>query len=103
MRALRRPPPNEVGPKDSPADYTAVTAPERVLHINLPFLKYGTADRIQGAAIVILMTMLPILLLVVFLGMWPSFSPWAEKVFGWLGPVIVLVSGVAMGRSSPRD
>lgn len=99
-KVLRRPSSEEVIQKDSPADYTGPDAAERVLHINLGFLRFGTTDKLQGAALVVLMLLFPILILVVILGMFPASNAWADRIFGWIGPVIVLVSGVAVGRAS---
>lgn len=99
-KVLRRPQPSEVLHRDSPADYTGPDASERVLYINLGFLKFGTTDRLQGAALVVLMLLFPILIVVIVLGMFPDSNAWADRIFSWVGPVIVLVSGVAVGRAT---
>ena len=74
---------------------------DRVLAINLPFFKYGTSDRFQGAAILLALSLL---LLITGLFVWSFLSEIPDnrfdKIFGWLGSAFLLVMGVAIGRGA---
>jgi hypothetical protein len=101
LRPLKRPSSANVGIRDSPADYTGADAPERVLIINLFFLRYGTTDRFQGAAIFLPFFLLSLLAIVIIVGLIKSDeTPWFDRVFSWLGSAFLIVAGVAIGRAS---
>jgi hypothetical protein len=102
LRPLRRPPAANVGLRDSPADYTGADAPERVLLINLGFLRYGTIDRLQGAAIFLALFLLLLIAVVIIVGLFKGDSPWFDRVFAWLGGAFLFVAGVAIGRGASR-
>ena len=102
LKPLRRPKSNQVVHKDSPSDYTGDDASERVLRVNLLFLKFGTKDRVQGAAIMLSVLLLICVMAVSLLGFFstdPSKILLFEKIFSWLGSTFVFVSGVAVGRA----
>lgn len=100
MKKLQRPNPGQVAGKDTPADYTGEEAPERVLRINLCFLKYGTNDKVQGAAIFICLFLLILFLLIIGCGAFFSSSrDWLEKPLPWIQNTFILVVGMALGRS----
>jgi hypothetical protein len=108
LRRLRPPPSGNVLLKDTPADYTAADAPDRVLIIDLWFLRYGTNDRFQGAAIFLGLLLIILISVVIIIGLFSSNSEWLDRVFTWLGSAFLFVAGVAVGRassnsSSPRD
>jgi arginine exporter protein ArgO len=100
LRRLKRPQPSNVGPRDTPADYTGVDAPERVLIINLGILRYGTTDRFQGAAIFLSFILLFLLALVMIFGFICGETPLFDRIFGWLGSAFLFVAGVAIGRAA---
>lgn len=85
-------------------DYTADTpAPGRILVISLPFFKYGTSDRFQGAAVllsIVLLGVIAILLTASFIIDIPDGR--FDKIFSWLGGTFLLVMGVAIGRASTK-
>lgn len=81
------------------ADYTASTASERVLYINLWFFKYGTHDRSHGAAVLFSLILLAIFVGVIFVGSSASNAAWFDKVFDWVAGAILFVIGVAIGQS----
>ncbi len=100
LRRLNRPPQDRVLQRDAPADYTGPEAPERVLHINLWFVKFGTNDKLQGAAILLAIFILLLITVVIFYGMTHTTTEWNEKVFSWLSSTFLIVAGVAIGRAS---
>jgi len=93
-------PAKKVSP-DSPSDYTGGGGqPNRVLHINLWLIKYGTDDKFQGAAV--MMSLLLIILLITALVMGAcskEFAPTCDKIVAWVQPVLTLVIGAAIGKS----
>jgi hypothetical protein len=102
MKPLKRPSSGQIVRKDNPSDYTGDGASERVLLVNLFFIRFGTKDRVQGAAIMLSILLLLCISLVAILGYFsnnPLKDPWFEKIFSWLGSTFVFVSGVAVGRA----
>lgn len=103
-KPLKRPTTVDESSKDTPADYTGKDAPERVFHFNLGFLKFGTSDKIQGAAVLLSILILIVICGVFAAGLSNSSNPWIEKAFGWLSSAFLFVVGVAVGRSgSPNS
>lgn len=98
-KTLKKPEVVDVTSKDIPADYTGREAPERVFHFNLYFLKFGTSDRIQGAAVLLSILLLIVICGVIIGGISRPDNPWVEKAFGWLSSAFLFVVGVAVGRS----
>jgi hypothetical protein len=85
-------------------DYTAREAPERVLHINLWFFKYGTNDKAHAAALVLSVLLLSIIVgVIIFINSEGAASEWADRVFGWLGSAFMFISGIALGKGSNGD
>lgn len=101
-KRLKRPPASDVVRKDSPSDYTGDNADERVLYINLYFIKFGSTDRLQGAALMLSMVLLFLIALSI-LGGFVSDSSWAKEAIAWLGTPLMLVVGVAVGRALPSS
>jgi hypothetical protein len=81
-------------------DWTGPAADNRVLHINLPFLKYGTSDKAHAAAIVLSLVLLAVIIFLSFIGIFSHETSWLDKIFTWLGSTFVFVAGVAVGRST---
>lgn len=99
---LRAPSPDKVVKKDEPADYTG-SGPvrDRVLVINLGFFKYGTSDRFQGAALVLAIALLFLVLLLIIASVVTDISDARfDGIFQWLGGTFLLVTGVAIGRAT---
>ena len=100
MKKLKKPSPEHVKPKDKSTDYTGESAPERVLWINLYFIKYGTNDKFQGAAIFFSLLMIFLMLIMVIIGCFKCESQaWAEKFIGWLQTMLVFTVGIGIGKS----
>lgn len=85
-------------------DYTSDSpAPGRVLAINLPFFKYGTSDRFQGAAILLSIILLGVIALFLIGSIFADIPDGRfDKIFSWLGGAFLLVMGVAIGRASTK-
>lgn len=96
----KRPEAGQVRLKDKPSDYTGADAPERVFFVNLWFMKYGTTDKFQGAALFISILLL---ILFVILAIISAIRPEAsliDKAFSWVGSTFLVVVGAAIGRST---
>lgn len=81
-------------------DFTGKTAPDRVLFLNLGFLKYGTSDKAHAASMALSGALLIMIALVAILGTFPSTSAWADTLLKMLGSAFTFVVGVAIGRGS---
>jgi hypothetical protein len=99
LRRLNKPSADRVLQRDTPADYTADEAPERVLHINMGFLKFGTNDKLQGAAIVLAVFLLILISAITIYGISHQPSEFQDRVFNWLTNTFLVVLGVAVGRA----
>ena len=99
LKRLKDPPKDRILLRDTPADYTSPDgAPERVLLINLGIMKYGTTDRLQGAAL-FLAVILICLVIVLYISSLIKESPdLFNHIFPWVANVFALVVGVAIGR-----
>lgn len=84
-------------------DYTAETADNRILHINLCFFRYGTSDQAHAGAILLSLVILIVMVLLVPVGAFSSNITWIDRVFGWLGSAFLVVAGVAIGRGSVKQ
>jgi hypothetical protein len=102
-RKLKKPTAVDVSSKDNPSDYTGPDAPERVFHFNLKFIRFGTSDKIQGAAVLLSILLLLVIAGVIVAGLYNPTSPWIDKVFGWLSAAFLFVVGVAVGRSGNQN
>ncbi len=97
------PPPENVSPVPDEAtrrglsDYTSEAADNRVLRLNLGFLKYGTSDQTHAAAIVLSMFLLLCMAGVLIFNI-NTETGW--RAFQWLGSAFLFVAGVAVGRST---
>lgn len=87
----------------SAPDFTGDSAPERIFFINLFFFKYGTKDKAHGAAILLSLLLLFVILIVIGIGFRLGPSEWLDRVFTWLGSAFLFVAGVAVGRSGSED
>jgi len=100
FKKLKKPAPENVKPKDIPADYTGENASERYLFLNFGFLKYGTNDKFQGAAILFALFIFILIIISIIMGfVFPSACGWSEKCLGWLQNTFILIIGVAIGKS----
>ena len=100
-KVLKKPRPNEVLDKtDSNSDYTGDAADNRFLRISIWGMKYGTNDKVQGAALMIGLLLMISIVFVTIGGFWATTTDWAERVLQTLGPILTLVIGVAIGKSS---
>ena len=91
----------EILDTDQPSDYTASTAKNRTLYINLGFAKFGTTDGLQGAAILLVILLLPLAFTAIVVGFWNS--DWAIEVLKWIGAPLMLAVGVAVGRAGSSN
>ena len=81
-------------------DFTGPDAPDRILHINLGFFKYGTNDKVHAAAVVFSLLLFTAIVGVLIFGLAATNAGWAEKAFNWLGSAFLFVAGVALGKGS---
>lgn len=106
LKKLKRPESGNVVRIDNPADYTSGNAGDRVLFVNLWFVKFGTTDKLQGAAIFLTVLFLVMAIVVIFVGLFGD-KLWAKEALSWLTTPLMLVVGVAVGRGSkdkkPKD
>lgn len=101
-RPLKRPPAGDVKPVDDLSDYTGDSASDRTFFINFYFMKFGTTDRIQGAAVMFSLFLLLLIFLTIFLGAGSSNKEqmaWLDQAFRWLGSAFLFAIGIALGRS----
>lgn len=81
-------------------DWTASEAPDRSFYINLGFFKYGTADKVHGAAVLFSVLLLIVIVTLIFTGPFLGLpDAWLDRVFTWLGSAFLFVAGVAVGRA----
>ena len=81
-------------------------AENRILHINLILLKYGTDDKVHAAAIFLSFVLLVVIIILIFLEFFcgtPENLLWADKTFSWLTGTFLFVSGVALGKGSSPE
>jgi Na+/melibiose symporter-like transporter len=82
--------------KTGMSDFTGDSADNRVLKINLYFIKYGTSDQAHAASLVFsAVLLLSIIVLFIFA---PS-GEQLDKLLGWLEGGFLLTLGVAIGKS----
>jgi len=98
-RTLRKPNETTVDRLDSPDDYTSDRASERVFYVNLGIVRYGTSDKLQGAALLLAIVLLPLIFICILIGFFWD-QTWAKEALNWLGTPFLLVIGVAVGRGS---
>ena len=89
--------------QDNVSDYTSNTASNRYLKINLGFIKYGTDDKTQGAAMVLSILLLLIIILTSGACLWWDKLDFATIILQLLFPAFTLVAGVAIGKSLNND
>ena len=86
---------------DSPADYTSDgDAPNRAFVLNAGFIKIGSVDPLQGAALFLSVVLTFILLVVALVGL--SNPQWAKDVLVCINSLLSMVVGVAIGRGSEK-
>lgn len=86
-------------------DMTGAQARERVLFVDLRFLRYGTNDKTHAAAVVFATVLLLSVNVVIFLPMLCAGvdAGWAERALTWLGNAFLFIVGVAIGRGGRDD
>lgn len=100
------PPPNNVSPEPDQAtkralrDLTGPTANNRVLYVNLGFARFGTSDKIQGAAMVLAAFLFLFLVGITIAGFIGANAAWADKAFQWTSGAFLFVAGVALGKAA---
>ena len=100
-KGLAKPDPDNLVGTDTEQDYTADKASNRALYINLWLMKYGTADPLQGAAILLSLILLALALVSLIVGFFNA--DWAKDALAWLVSPLMLSIGVAVGRSGNRE
>jgi hypothetical protein len=79
-------------------DYTGIDGADgRVFHINLGFFKYGTDDKIHGAAMVFSLLLFICVVCVMIFG---DGSAWADKLFSWATGAFLFALGIALGKGA---
>ena len=79
-------------------DYTGDEPSDgRVFHINLGFFKYGTDDKIHGAAMVFSFLLF---LCVASIMVFGDGSAWADKLFNWTTGAFLFALGIALGKGA---
>ena len=79
-------------------DFTGDDAPNRVLHINFGFFKYGTDDKGHAAALILSMLLLAMIGLTGIAGLIAPNDEWTKTLLQMLGSAFTLVAGVAIGQ-----
>ena len=83
-------------PRTGIKDYTGDgNAENRAFHINLGFFKYGTDDKVHGAAMVFSIILLLIIVGVIGFG---DGSAWGVKIFNWVSGAFLFTAGIALGK-----
>jgi hypothetical protein len=106
MNRKKMPPPK--GLSDQPdkatreqlADMTGHQAEERLLFLNLRFIRFGTRDATQAGALILCLMLSVLLIADVIAGFWAVNGPWSDKIFGWASNTFVLFAGIAVGRGT---
>jgi hypothetical protein len=80
-------------------DYTAPSADNRVLFVNLGIIRYGTHDKTHAAALVFSVILLIFIACVGFFTLSKDPSGFSEKWFTWLTNTFLFVAGIALGKS----
>lgn len=84
-------------------DYTASSASNRVLHINLSWFKYGTDDKGHASAIVLSLVLLLMVLVLAAIGAvaacFGKDPSWFNTLVSWVGNAFLFTAGVAIGKS----
>lgn len=78
-------------------DFTGPRAENRVLHISLPFIKYGTNCKVHAAALILSIIIFITIVLVAFSGVFVENTVWLGRVFDWLCGSFLLTLGVLFG------
>lgn len=86
---------------DRLTDYTADNAPRRSFYINLKFLKFGTPDIVQGAAITLSLFLL--VTMIVLGGLATMLPDGVGHSMAILSHPLAAVIGVAIGRNIPPN
>ena len=106
MMQIQIPPPDHTSnvpdkaTKKGISDYTGPVADNRVLHINLGILKYGTNDKTHAAAVVFSLLLFFAIIGVLIFG---DGGDWTKEVFRWLGGAFLFVAGVAIGKGHDAE
>jgi arginine exporter protein ArgO len=106
MTQLQIPPPDHTSNVPDKAtqkgisDFTGPEADNRVLHINLGILKYGTNDKAHAAAVVFSLLLFIAIMGVLIFG---SGGEWTKEAFRWLGSAFLFVAGVAIGKGNDAE
>jgi hypothetical protein len=87
-------------------DFTAGSAENRVLFINLGIFRYGTDDKAHAAAIALSAALLIVAVGIIAAGLFSTNAPWLDKVLAWVSNAFLFVAGVSIGqggREPPRE
>lgn len=80
------------------SDWTAPSADNRILYINILVAKYGTDDKQHAAAVFLSLALLLFNLILIVTALFGAQVPWIEKVVNWSGSAFLLTAGVAIGQ-----
>lgn len=79
-------------------DYTRLSdADGRVFYINLGFFKYGTDDKVHGAAMVFSILLFALVACIMLFG---TGTTWADKLFNWATGAFLFSLGIALGKGA---
>lgn len=99
------PDPDQYTAKDP--DFTGDHAGNRVLHLKLPWIRYGTDDKGHAAALVLSALLLIVALIVCVIGLIGQFSghdaPWVGAILSWIGNAFLFTAGIAVGKSAESN
>jgi hypothetical protein len=101
-RRLRPPSNSPAAPTDSPSDYTADDAPGRYFRFRVPGFTYGTDDKFQGAAILVLCFVGVFWISSAVAQYFISTVSFLATVNPLLGTIVPVIIGVIIGRAAPR-
>ena len=78
-------------------DYTGEQADNRVLLIDLRFLKLGIPEISKAIALVLCLIILAFSFTIMIVGLWVNNTIWLDRIFSWLGNAFLFLVGFAVG------
>ena len=99
-KPLKDPPKEPLPVVDNDADYTGPHAPKRSFFLHLGFMRYGTPDNLQGAAIVLSLILLVFLVIITMTSLFTGND--VSYGVNWLSHSLMMTIGVAIGRTVPN-
>jgi len=107
------PPPSNI--PDEPDTYTQAApdyshpkpAPNRILHIDTKYFRYGTADKAHAAALCLSASLLVSAVIIAIIGGCIEASShsdpkWLDTLVTWIGNGFLFTAGIAVGRSKSK-